>query len=599
LIGAILACCGLISAAPGDASPPSSSDRAAYEAARDKAGRDADANVRLALWCEARGLEAEKLRHLALAVLVDPGHAGARGLLGLVSEGGRWGSPEAVAARLEADSALKAKRLEYDARRARTPSRADDHAKLAAWCEDQGLKAEAQAHYTNVTRLDPSRDSAWRKLGCKKFEDRWLRPDQIEVIKAEREAQGRANKHWFPHLDKLKVDLAKTTRRDEAIAALDALSEPRAVPAIRKVFAQGDARDQFLAVRLLGQVDSHDASKALAVLAVSGIDDNIRRSAIETLRRRDLRGVLAPIIELLHEPIKYTFKLSEGPGSRGVLLMEGEKVNVARTYDAPIAMATTARIRGGGDVTQRTATANAPLLRDVQIVEAQNQATHNTNARAQAVLKGLTGRDLGTGRDAWLAWWTDRQGYAFKSGSTKAAFKPTIFENISTPTNAYDCFGAGTPVQTIDGPRPIETIKMGDRVLTQDTATGLLSYQPTVAIYHGPPAETLRVGLGGEGIVVIGIIGIHRFWKAGQGWTMARDLKVGDPIRHLGGVARVESIGPDRAQPVFNLEVARNADFFVGKLAALVHDNSIVRPVAQPFDVPAELTAAKKDRRQD
>jgi hypothetical protein len=34
--------------------------------------RDPAAHVRLALWCEAHGLKAEKLRHLALAVLIDP-----------------------------------------------------------------------------------------------------------------------------------------------------------------------------------------------------------------------------------------------------------------------------------------------------------------------------------------------------------------------------------------------------------------------------------------------------------------------------------------------------------------------------------------------
>ena len=31
----------------------------------------------------------------------------------------------------------------------------------------------------------------------------------------------------------------------------------------------------------------------------------------------------------------------------------------------------------------------------------------------------------------------------------------------------------------------------------------------------------------------IAATGIHRFWKAGNGWTMARDLKPGDRIRAL------------------------------------------------------------------
>ena len=38
-----------------------------------------------------------------------------------------------------------------------------------------------------------------------------------------------------------------------------------------------------------------------------------------------------------------------------------------------------------------------------------------------------------------------------------------------------------------------------------------------------PP--TLRIAIGGESIVATGI---HRFWKAGKGWTMARELKAGD-----------------------------------------------------------------------
>ena len=586
MIGAILACCGLLSAAPGDAPPEPAADRSAYEAARARAGRDADANVKLALWCEGHGLEAEKLRHLALAVLADPTHATARGLLGLVSEGGRWGSPEAVAARLEADARGRAKRVEYNARRDRTRSTADDHEKLALWCEEQGLVAQAQAHYTNVTRLDPSRESAWKKLGCRRFENRWLRPDQIDALKLDREVQARADKAWLLALEKHKAALANPRKRPEAEAALLALTDPRAVPAICRVFARGEIKDQARAVRLLGQVDSHDASRALAALAVFGDGEVVRRSATETLRRRDLRGILNPIIELLREPIRYTLKPA-APGEQGVLFIEGEKANLARMYNAPLRPTMVAMARGSNSVENEVERANEPIARDARTLDARNVEINGLNLRVQATLKGLTGRDHGTDKDGWLAWWTDRQGYAFKSSSTKGGFKPTIFENASPP-NAYDCFGAGTMVRTIDGPRAIEAIQVGDRVLTQDTTTGLLSFQPTLAVFHSPPAETLRVGLGGEGIVVIGI---HRFWKAGVGWTMARDLKPGDPIRHLGGVARVESIGPDRSQPVFNLEVARGSSFFVGHLAALVHDNSIVRAVARPFDAPTEMAA--------
>src|SRR5205823_6045816 len=151
---------------------------------------------------------------------------------------------------------------------------------------------------------------------------------------------------------------------------------------------------------------------------------------------------------------------------------------------------------------------------------------------------------------------------------------------------------AGTAVRTIDGPRPIEGLKVGDRVLTQDTKTGALSFQPVVAVYHNRPAPTLRVELGGEAIVATPI---HRFWKAGKGWVMARELKPGDTVRTVGGVAEVASVSAEGTQPVFNMEVGANRSFFVGRGGALVHDNSLVEPTPEPFDGGPALVAARAD----
>src|SRR3954452_23128007 len=78
-------------------------DRMAYEAVRDKLGRDPQAHVRLALWCERNGLETERVKHLALAVLIDPRNAAARGLLGLVAFRGRWEHPEAISVEVSTD----------------------------------------------------------------------------------------------------------------------------------------------------------------------------------------------------------------------------------------------------------------------------------------------------------------------------------------------------------------------------------------------------------------------------------------------------------------------------------------------------------------
>ena len=76
MLSLLVVCFGLISVDDGAlAVPKDSADRAAYEAAQAKAGRDAKAHVRLALWCESHGLGAERMKHLAMAVLYDPSNA--------------------------------------------------------------------------------------------------------------------------------------------------------------------------------------------------------------------------------------------------------------------------------------------------------------------------------------------------------------------------------------------------------------------------------------------------------------------------------------------------------------------------------------------
>ena len=94
-------------------------------------------------------------------------------------------------------------------------------------------------------------------------------------------------------------------------------------------------------------------------------------------------------------------------------------------------------------------------------------------------------------------------------------------------------------------------------------------------------AQTFRLKIDGETIVATGI---HRFWKAGTGWVMARDLKPGDRLRKMDGVALVQSIEPDINQNVYNLSVAENRNFLIGNAGVLVHDVNFVQPVEKPFD---------------
>ena len=226
------------------------------------------------------------------------------------------------------------------------------------------------------------------------------------------------------------------------------------------------------------------------------------------------------------------------------------------------------------------------LAMDIQYVEATNEGINICNDRALPVLTAITGQDLGVEPEKWKAWWTDQIGYAYQSDLP--ATKPTYTDFVAdgAPRRSSSCFAAGTLVQTIDGPQPIESIRIGDRVLSQGTSTGQLAFQPVVATHRNHPTSTLRIAAGGEAIVATGI---HRFWKPGKGWTMARELKAGDRLRIVGGIVEIESIEADKTQPVYNLDVAENRDFFVGTKGLLVHDFSFVQPVLEPFDRQPEL----------
>lgn len=704
MLPAILVGFALLAAGPAGETP-APAELAAYEAAKVGAGRDSDAQVRLALWCEAHGLQAERIRHLALAVLNDPSHATARGLMGLVAYRGRWQRPEAVGDKVKADAELAALLAEYNARRDRAANTAEAHWRLALWCEEKGLQAEASAHLATVVRLEPGREAAWKRLGCKKHDGRWLTEAQIVAERREREAQAQANQRWKPLMTRWRGWLGQASKRDEAERAIAAVTDPHAVPSIWAVFVEGvmGERGQAKAVQMLGQIDAPRASRALAMLAVFSDSAEVRRTATETLRGRDTRDFLGPVIALLRNRVKYEVRPVGGPGSPGALFVEGQRFNVQRLYSPPpmpnipifdgepvtydldglpvvsrfLGTSTETRqvsqtdrritgpppanlvnlVRRSGrnprgiveeasESTTTTQTTTTPVenwvqipigqlmfqyrtaalaaqqqqLDDIRVVEDHNAVIGRLNDRATQVLRGVTGADLGEDPQTWTAWWVDQLGYAYKAPQSQP--KPTVVEHVplaylptgvasqaqsfaGTSTTAtavstssspggimHNCFKSGTPVRTLAGPRPIETIRVGDQVLTQDVQTGALSYQPVLSVFHNRPGATLRVELDGESIVATTI---HRFWKAGQGWVMARDLKPGDPLRTLDGMARVRAVEPDQVQPVFNLQVAAGGSFFVGSAGTLAHDNSLVEPVTTPFDAPPKLATATAD----
>ena len=314
---------------------------ATYRAALAKAGKNADAQVRLALWCEAHGLTAERLKHLSMAVLYDPKNVLARGLMGLMAYQGKWERPDQVSQEVQDNPQHKARIQEYLQRRVKAPDRAEDQFKLALWCEQNDLKQQATAHLFRVLQLDPSRDAAWKHLGYKRLGGRWDKPERVADAKAEAQQQHQANKHWKPILDKLVngLDSKDKARRAQATSGLADLHDPRAVPMVWFLLVKGREQHQMVAVRLLAQIDSPGSSRALALLILRTRSAEVKRKATQVLTRRDPCDFASVLVALLRDPVKYEVRPVNGPGSPGELLVKQKDINVKRRY-SPLAALT-------------------------------------------------------------------------------------------------------------------------------------------------------------------------------------------------------------------------------------------------------------------
>ena len=151
------------------------------------------------------------------------------------------------------------------------------------------------------------------------------------------------------------------------------------------------------------------------------------------------------------------------------------------------------------------------------------------------------------------------------------------------------CFGAGTPVLTAQGERPIEAIVPGELVWSRDEATGTDALAPVARVFTTP--DTLVIGIQIPWDVGkserIAVTPEHPFWVDGTGWVAAQELD-GSPLASPSGQplgTAVESWG--ERTTVYNLEVEGRHSFFVGHAHVLVHNTCKYKPQS--------YTAWKKD----
>jgi len=140
------------------------------------------------------------------------------------------------------------------------------------------------------------------------------------------------------------------------------------------------------------------------------------------------------------------------------------------------------------------------------------------------------------------------------------------------------CFAAGTEVYTDHGPIPIERIIVGDKVLAENRRTGEREYKTVTALTPQHRDQLVEIHIEGEREALKPSVE-HPFWVwrstlAAPAWIDAANMLAGDEVLTATGQWRkVLSVAvlPGLAV-VYNLEVDKDHDYFVGKQELLVHN---------------------------
>ncbi len=591
---------------------------AEYNARRDRTPDTADAQWRLAAWCETKGLKAEADVHLAAVIRKDPQRQAAWRKLGYRKQkNGHWATEEQVAeARAEAEAQKHADRYWEAAL-----------TKLRRYLAIPGQREQARAELLSLS--DPRAVPSLVRVFGKGVADQRVVVQLLGQVDSPRASRVLALLGVIGAGDDVRRLAKETLRlrdpRDYGEILLGLIQTPIEYE-VRPVGGPGSPGTLYIEGKaynlqriyapppppeFVPPAGSFLTADAQGLPALSIPMGEVSRG----INRRQASD-LADAIDSGRSPDRLVME-KIGIKSAGVFigkdLANGIRSALATNplYDNVEFGRPVREIIPIGqmllEVQKSAIVAEKQLAADVFAINAQNAAIRRENEQVLDVLNAATGQRLADDTKALTIWWAKQQGmslmdpHAAKPVPTYVEEVPIVYQPRPLPSTMtigginsislqHSCFGAGTPVQTREGTRPIETLRAGDQVLTQDPDTGKLDFRPILVVYHNPPAETLHLSLSRDSIVVTPI---HRFWKPGRGWTMARDLQVGDTVRVLGGVARVESVEEDRVQPVFNLQVSGSPSFFAGSSAALVHDNSPVEATPQPFDAVPVVASSR------
>lgn len=516
----------------------------------------------------------------------------------------------------------------YERLRSAQPDTIQGHINVAQWCRKAGLDTQQAAHWRRVLQINPNHPLARTALGHRLVDGAWVSPEEVARIRQQVVALRASLKKHGKDLMKICEEMMSDREAHRSVASerLHAIDAADAVPAVSAIFATTPSPVADQAVKWLSNIPGPAAAEVLAQWSVDHPAEQVRERCIEGLKRRSYYEYVPLLLDRTRSRLASAIVPSVRPdgslaGVRHVFSSEErdrfnvtvvDTVNVRQPIEIRPADGRTDLPRGMGDLGR--AVEQAQRERQVRIVNSladmqvraearriaieservaamQDMTTERVNDRVRLVLSKTSGTDPQANLQELWDWWanyTEREPAPMKlaSYSYRTNASRSNFYQVAPPS--CECFVAGTSVITSRGEKSIESLVVGDQVLSKNLATGELVWDAVITTTRQPAKPLVTLTTDNDQFQCTGG---HLFWVSGKGWTKARDLEDGDVLHGLTRPSLVVSVAEADAEPTYNLITARYHNYFVGEGRTLSHDFDEQTPTA--IRVPGLSYAAR------
>jgi hypothetical protein len=524
----------------------------------------------------------------------------------------------------------------YIAKRKEESTDINGHRRLAKWCHGKGLDAQANAHWNAVAGLSYDDIEARTALKHINIGGRWFTADEVELAKKQRKEANDALREWKPEVESIVKQLQSSDSKSKlkGFKSLEGIKNSEAIYALQWA---AQSQQESIALPIIEKIKSIravESCQALLTIALQDPNSKCGESALEGLAEYDLHFYVPQLLQLLELPPEFRQELVFFPNGSIVvhqrLIQEGqfgkqesEIVKVMAITDNPregqVLGMPGARNEVALKVPMHPQASDAfTKLSRMEMEKTEDQIAEEkrrqeaAQARIRQVLHhGLEVSTDATPQEMWMKWSSmndqryapkkpvlvRRSGYNTQDSSyvpTTTSYSPAPnargssgsqfqFVNIGPSSvspfasRASSCLVAGTMIQTDNGMQAIESLSIGDLVVSVDTASGETSLKPVILKTVREECETtFTVQLADE---MVQATAGHYWWVVDRGWMRTRELQVGMSIQAASGSVAVASI--DASAPpvsVYNCIVEGNHTYLVGKNRLLSWDVTELKP---------------------